>query len=217
MRPLQWLGITWVDSTTWRFGSNFVSHSLSAALAVAAGVVDIKTLSRHRSVVALLHDAPVFLRYVVIVSEAIRRPTDFAGSEEGWDESRLSRELLYALQLHFGGPSLTTPGLWTQLAITRIRFHQHSEFCPRCNCEVETTMHRLWHCGANVSWRSLDDNCPGTCFPIGLPPCLARCGLIPANFEQRFGFSSCDVQAMLDYLSAVYESTTLAISNSRSG
>ena len=79
-------------------------------------------------------------------------------------------------------------------------------------------MHRLWHCVANVPFRrSLDDNCPGNCFPIGLPPCLARCGLIPANFEQRFGFSFCDVQAVLDYLSAVNESATLAISNSRSG
>ena len=80
---------------------------------------------------------------------------------------------------------MATVGIWTQLAITRIAFHQHTDICPRCGLEVETTMHRLWDCIANAAFRGkLDAAAPGNQFPVGLPPCLSRCGLIPAGLVE---------------------------------
>ena len=46
---------------------------------------------------------------------------------------------------------------------------------------METTEHRLWLCPCNHEARAwLDQQVPGNQFPVGLPPCLARCGLIPS-------------------------------------
>ncbi|CAK0819012.1 unnamed protein product, partial [Prorocentrum cordatum] len=81
-------------------------------------------------------------------------------------------------QLHYGGTALTTGGIWTSLSKTRIPNHG-DEICVRCKGAVETTIHRLRSCPCNEAARGvLDARVPGNTYPDGLPPCLARCGLV---------------------------------------
>ncbi len=202
-RALNWLNIEWIGSTNLTCGTKTFAFNLPQTLLNRVGFDKIRTLCSHRDVNTLLHDARAFLRRAVMVAEVARRPKDFAGLENSWDESRRCRELMYALQLHYGGPSLSAGGLWTQLAITRIPFHQHTDICPRCGVEVANAMHRLWYCVANIQFRRiLDEVCPGNNFPNDLPACLCRCGLIPAIFEANLGPSFEGVSALLDYLAA---------------
>ena len=76
-----------------------IMYALSLPNSVLLSGGSIKALCKHRGVKALLHETRVFLRSVLIISEAERRPKDFGGLEVNWDESRSSRELMYALQL----------------------------------------------------------------------------------------------------------------------
>ena len=133
---------------------------------------------------AQLHGLRGLLRFAVARSEAQLRPKHFSGLCIGLTENRDAREHFNAGQLHFGGPALTSAGLWTRLHVSRIAYHEGDEFCVRCGVDVETTEHRLWLCPCNHEARAwLDQQVPGNQFPVGLPSCLARCGLTPSDLR----------------------------------
>eukprot|EP00959_Pyramimonas_sp_CCMP1952_P373983 7832397-Pyramimonas_sp.AAC.1 len=89
-------------------------------------------------------------------------------------------------------------------------------FCPRCGSEAETTMHRLWDCTCNAAERAhLDDMVPGNIFPVHLPACLARCGLVPANLPENVSLA--DTTAVSPYLLRVNAITTQALADRRAG
>ena len=166
---------------------------------------------------AILHDTREFLRFVLIASEALRRPKDFDGLQNGWATDRPSRQSMYMLALHFGGPSLATAGVWTQLAISRVPFNTMDLVCCRCKAHVETHAHRCWDCVANQPFRVvLDAVCPGNSFPAGLPACLSRCGLLPANLSS-LDLTLDQAMAIQDYLLAVNASATVAVDSFRRG
>lgn len=174
-------------------------------------------LRAEAKVEAKLHDLRVFLRFAVASQEAARKPKDFGGLGCGLSEQRRARECMYGAQLHFGGPALASAGLWTTLAVARLPFHGIDEICPCSGCEVESTVHRLWHCEANAAYRHrLDEQVPWNRYPEGLPTCLARCGLIPANLD-RFNITMDNTIAVQQYLLEVNALATQALADHRSG
>ena len=165
-----------------------------------------------------LHELRTFLRSAIAMSECSRRPKDFAGLERGLSENFQARECMYAAQLHFGGPALASAGLWTSLNISKIPLHNHDSVCVRCGNDDESTFHRLWLCPHNAHERSkLDLAVPGNSFPDGLPPCLARCGLIPEDFASKWHLSCEHAISVVNYLLAVNAIATLALADGRLG
>ena len=218
---LRWLGIQWVAPLQWECGGRELCFELPLGLLHQAGVGGmqaIRMLSTRPEVLTILHEARSFLRHAVLSAESLRRPKDFGGLGHGWHESATARQAMYAMQLHFGGPALSSGGIWTQLAITRIPFHQHTDLCPRCGVCVETTGHRLWECRHNTYFRlQLDRFCPGNQFPRGLPPCLFRCGLIPSDLHSCYGITLDQAIHVQNYLLAVNAVATQAQADAKSG
>ena len=70
------------------------------------------------------------------------------------------------------------------MAISRISPASISPLCPRCGLAPETVGHLCWDCSANATLRAeLDANVPGDTYPVGLPACLTRCGLVPSTLD----------------------------------
>lgn len=90
--------------------------------------------------------------------------------------------------------------------------------CVRCNLAVETTVHRLWERSCNSTEQAaLDAVCPGNSFPLGLPPCLLRCGIIPAYFQSNYGYTIKQGNAIILYLLRVNTIATKALADHRRG
>ncbi len=214
---LHWMSVDWEAPTRLRFGVHVLRFAVPDSILANAGFGPIRYLTHRPAVQQILHRARDFFRLVIVSAEATRRPKDFGGLENGWCEHHNARTHMHAMLLHFGGPSLASAGLWTQLAITRIPFHCHTDICPRCDHAVETTMHRLWDCPHNASFRAkLDAECPGNAFPQGLPACLARCGLLPKNLP-RHRLTIDAAISIQRYLLAVNAIATQAQADARKG
>ena len=182
-----------------------------------AAIDRVKSLMSSKKVRGILHDVRAFLRFAIVHHESSRRQKDFDGLAAGLSEDYEARKSMYAMQLHSGGPALSSGGLWTHLAVSRLPFCQQTDQCPRCG-QVETTMHRLWECRYNADLRlSLDRLCPGNVYPSGLPSCLARCGLIPADLTTRYGVELSQAYIIQEYLLAVNAVATQIFTDALSG
>ena len=216
-RALEGFKIQWIAATRLSTGGHSVSFDPGPALFAMAAIDRGKGLMNSRRVRGILHDVRAFLRFAVVHHEAIRRPKDFDGLQAGLSEDYDARKSMFALQLHSGGPALSIGGLWTHLGVSRLPYCLQTDQCPRCGT-VETTMHRLWECRFNAELRSsLDSLCPGNVFPDGLPSCLARCGLIPADITSRYGVELSQAYIIQEYLLAVNAVATQVFTDARSG
>ncbi len=214
---LRWLGIDWSSPTSWVYNQRTFVFRLTEEERNLHGA-SVQSFMRKGAAARILHNARDFLRFVLVSAEALRRPKDFGGLERGIDTLRDARESMHAIMLHFAGPAWASAGIWTQLAISRIPFHQMCHICCRCRQVAETTMHRLWECTDNKPFRDiLDDVVPGNHFPNTIPSCLARCGLIPQNVVSQYHLNPDQVHAIQDYLLAVNASATQAVADFRSG
>ena len=204
------LNIHWISATRISASGRTLSFDPGDELVTRASIGAVKNLMGSKKIQSILHEARAFFRYAVVHQEYIRRPKDFGGLDVGLSEDYAARKSMYAMQLHSGGPALSTGGLWTHLAVSRLPFCQQTDQCPRCGM-VETTMHRLWDCRHNFDLRqNLDRMCPGNHFPSGLPDCLARCGRILANIVTRYGVALFQAYHIQEYLLAV---NAIAIQN----
>jgi len=211
---MDFLSIAWVNDSTLVCHGRSLDFGVSDDLVARAAAVPVKSLFQQAPLAAFFHEARDFLRHALLAGEARRRPKDFGGLENGWSESRFVRESTYALLLHRSGPSLVTAGIWTSLAMSRIGTYQHPNICARCQLEVETTMHRLWHCPANQPFRNRLDRVLSVVDPVNiLPPCVLRCGLIPRDLRLGIG----DVTALHQNLSAVNDHATTCLAAARRG
>ena len=215
-RACQALGIEWCTATSFKSTYYTFNFNIRPELLPQAGRGAYPRLRKAACVNARLHDLRVFLRRCLAEREAARRPKDFDGVHRGLSEVHEAREHMFGAQLHYGGPALTSGGLWTSLHKTRIPNHDGDEICVRCKREVETTMHRLWSCPCNAAARSvLDARVPGNQYPDGLPPCLARCGLLPADLGAGGMPTVEEAKCISQYLLHVNAIATLAFAADR--
>ena len=101
------------------------------------------------------------------------------------------------------GPALVTGGQWTAMRM-HLAKPTCSPLCARCLVCPDTVEHRLWTCEDNSD---LLERLSARIFGRGhsafldhrmLPPCLARCDIIPSGYTY-LGLSS-PPQMIVDYL-----------------
>ena len=132
------------------------------------------------------------LRDVIRVSacafEAARRHKDFAGASSGilMDLARECYRVPYGL-------SLLTGGAWTAARLYLAGLVD-SPLCVRCGACWDTKEHRLWWCDDNSDLLDRLLRAHPQLRVVDLPPCLLRCGLVPAKFNRPF---SADVVSFL--------------------
>ncbi|CAK0828910.1 unnamed protein product, partial [Prorocentrum cordatum] len=131
-RACRALGIEWHAATSFKSTHYAFTFSIRPELLAQADRRDYPRLRKPARVDARLHDLCVFLRRCLAEREAARRPKDFGGLHQGFSEVRGAREHMFGAQLHYGGPALTTGGIWTSLSKTRNPNHDGDEICVRC-------------------------------------------------------------------------------------
>ena len=134
----------------------------------------------------MIFAARIFVRQLLVITEAKSRPKDFGGLEFGAADDH---QLYDLAKLPFG-PAVITGGIWTRMKL-HLAGLEDSPSCLRCGLEPDTRMHRLWHCCANKDLvDELDAALTHPMFDAGilhaldfLPSCVKRCGIFPHDSD----------------------------------
>ena len=128
------------------------------------------------------HSLRVLLRHAAWRREALRRPKDFAGLEQGAQVE----QHMHKFTKTQCGPTLACGGQWTRARLFAANLSD-SPICIRCGLEPEHLHHRLWTCPANAArLKALLERIEPdqrSLIPDKLPPCLRRCGLQPQSMH----------------------------------
>ena len=109
------LGITWVAPTLWRLGAIDFTFDISAHMLENTDMLTCRSQMKSRFANKLFHRCREFLRTALCAAEAKRRPKDFCGLENGWDNRTDVRAHTYATLLHRSGLYLLMGGVWSKL------------------------------------------------------------------------------------------------------
>ena len=110
---LKHLGIIWSAPFVFKCRGATLDFSVPQSVLDDVGQ-PASLLLRRPAFSRLLHRLWEFLRDAMTSSEALRRPKDFKGLENGMEARFTIREHTYAMMLCRSGPSLLTRGVWTK-------------------------------------------------------------------------------------------------------
>ena len=144
------------------------------------------------------HGLRAFLRRSLARRMATMRPRDYGGLENGPTENIHVRRYQFSLMHRECSPSLLSEGQWTQNLLYVLNLSPERS-CPRCGGDLESLLHRLWHCPCNAERRLHLQKQLGRSADVLdiLPTYFAHTGAVPANFSALDRQGTCHV---LDYL-----------------